>query len=61
VLVAVDAKADASRRLLDLLPWVGGQTMREGKPTAYVCRNFVCGRPTTDPKALGEQLRGARG
>jgi len=61
VLVAVDAKADASRRLLDLLPWVGGQTMREGKPTAYVCRNFVCERPTTDPKALGEQLRGVRG
>ncbi len=60
VLVAVDAKADASRRLLDLLPWVGGQTMREGKPTAYVCRNFVCEQPTTDPKAFGEQLRGVR-
>jgi uncharacterized protein YyaL (SSP411 family) len=28
----------------------------DGKPTAYVCRNFVCDLPVTDPDALREKL-----
>ena len=28
----------------------------EGRPTAYVCRGFVCDRPTTDPAELTAQL-----
>jgi uncharacterized protein YyaL (SSP411 family) len=28
----------------------------EGKPAAYVCENFTCKAPVTDPKALGELL-----
>ena len=28
----------------------------EGKATAYVCRNFICERPTTEPAELGRQL-----
>jgi uncharacterized protein YyaL (SSP411 family) len=28
-----------------------------GKPAAYVCENFTCQAPVTDPKALGELLR----
>ena len=27
-----------------------------GRPTAYVCRQFVCERPTTDPGRLATQL-----
>ena len=27
-----------------------------GEPTAYVCRGFVCDRPTTDPETLAGQL-----
>ncbi|MEP6780185.1 MAG: thioredoxin domain-containing protein [Gemmatimonadaceae bacterium] len=27
-----------------------------GVPTAYVCRNFICDRPTNDPVELGRQL-----
>lgn len=27
-----------------------------GLPAAYVCRHFVCARPTTDPVELAEQL-----
>ncbi|MEP6765753.1 MAG: thioredoxin domain-containing protein [Gemmatimonadaceae bacterium] len=27
-----------------------------GKATAYVCRNFICDRPTGDPTELGKQL-----
>jgi uncharacterized protein YyaL (SSP411 family) len=35
----------------------------DDRPTAYVCRQFVCERPLTDPLALAELLRpvGARG
>ena len=32
---------------------------RDGRPTAYVCRGFVCDEPTTDPARLGEQLEAA--
>ena len=28
-----------------------------GKPAAYVCENFTCKAPVTDPQALGELLR----
>jgi uncharacterized protein len=27
-----------------------------GKPTAYVCQNFVCQQPVNDPKQLNDQL-----
>ncbi|MGV8976716.1 MAG: thioredoxin domain-containing protein [Cellulomonas sp.] len=30
--------------------------MVEGRPTAYVCRGFVCDRPTTDPDELAALL-----
>ncbi|MBO3089319.1 thioredoxin domain-containing protein [Cellulomonas dongxiuzhuiae] len=29
----------------------------DGRAAAYVCRGFVCDRPTTDPDALTQQLR----
>jgi uncharacterized protein len=29
----------------------------EGKPAAYVCENFTCKAPVTDPKALRELLK----
>ena len=28
----------------------------EGKTAAYVCENFTCKAPVTDPKALGQML-----
>jgi uncharacterized protein YyaL (SSP411 family) len=31
--------------------------MVDGKPTAYVCKGFVCKMPTTDPEALKTQLQ----
>jgi len=29
---------------------------RGGAPTAYLCRNYACDEPVTEPRALGEQL-----
>jgi len=36
---------------------LAGRTLVGGAPAAYVCRNFTCELPVTDPTALSEQLR----
>ncbi|MFE3578579.1 thioredoxin domain-containing protein [Streptomyces vinaceus] len=37
-------------------PLLAGRTLVHDLPTAYVCRRFVCARPTTDPVELADQL-----
>ena len=49
VAVAPDPAASA-------IPLLHDRTRQEGRPTAYVCRNFACRLPVTDPAALREQL-----
>jgi hypothetical protein len=39
------------------VPLLAERTRLDGRPTAYVCRNFACRLPVTDPEALEEQLR----
>ena len=34
------------------IPLLAGRTVVDDKPAAYVCRNFVCERPVTDPAEL---------
>ncbi|MCE7082996.1 thioredoxin domain-containing protein [Streptomyces sp. ST2-7A] len=41
----------------DTAPLLRDRPLREGLATAYVCRNFVCSAPTTDPAELAERLR----
>jgi uncharacterized protein YyaL (SSP411 family) len=38
------------------LPLLDGRGAVEGKATAYVCRNYACELPVTDPGALARQL-----
>ena len=38
-------------------PLLEGREMTGGQPTAYVCQNYVCQLPVTDPQALEEQLK----
>jgi uncharacterized protein YyaL (SSP411 family) len=38
------------------LPWIGSMTARDGRPTAYVCRDFSCQAPTTSADELAAQL-----
>ncbi|HMH54554.1 MAG TPA: thioredoxin domain-containing protein [Candidatus Acidoferrum sp.] len=42
------------------LPLLEGRAPVDGKATAFVCRNYACELPVTDPAALAEQLDGAR-
>ncbi|MFF0159031.1 thioredoxin domain-containing protein [Streptomyces sp. NPDC005263] len=39
-------------------PLLADRPLRDGEPTAYVCRNFTCDAPTTDPDRLSTQLSG---
>ena len=38
------------------MPLLADRAILGGRPTAYVCRNFACRLPVTDPDALREQL-----
>jgi uncharacterized protein YyaL (SSP411 family) len=40
------------------LPLLQGREMVEGKPTVYVCRDYACKAPVTDPAKLAAELRG---
>lgn len=39
-----------------MLPLLAGRTLVDGKPAAYVCTNYACKLPVTDPAALAAQL-----
>ncbi|MEU1592995.1 thioredoxin domain-containing protein [Streptomyces sp. NPDC005708] len=41
----------------DELPLLADRILVNGDPTAYVCRNFTCDAPTTDPRQLRRALR----
>ena len=49
VVRVVPAHRDA---LAELLPWTSSMTMRDGQPTAYLCRHFACDAPVTSADAL---------
>jgi hypothetical protein len=40
---------------------IRAMSMVQGKSAAYVCENFTCKAPLTDPKALDELLSLGRG
>jgi uncharacterized protein YyaL (SSP411 family) len=38
------------------IPLLRDRPLRDGRPTAYVCRGFACQAPVTEPRALAAQL-----
>jgi len=40
------------------MPLLTDRPAVDGRPTAYLCRRFVCQAPVTDPQALARQLAG---
>jgi len=38
------------------LPLLQGKTLVDGKPAFYLCRNFTCEKPLTDPEAVAAAL-----
>jgi uncharacterized protein len=55
---ALLVRADPARQadLARLLPWIASMSMRDGRATAYVCRDFACQAPVSDSAALANQL-----
>jgi uncharacterized protein YyaL (SSP411 family) len=58
--VFVPVNASTRGALADLLPWIAAMQTREGRATAYVCRDFACQQPTTSPEELRAQLSNLR-
>jgi uncharacterized protein len=50
------APGDPQQALARSLPWVEAMSMRDGRATAYICRDFACREPVTDRESLGAQL-----
>ncbi|WP_328357970.1 thioredoxin domain-containing protein [Streptomyces sp. NBC_00445] len=42
----------------DELPLLAGRPLVQDEPAAYICRNFTCDAPTTDPERLRSALNG---
>jgi uncharacterized protein YyaL (SSP411 family) len=57
VVLLVDG-AKQQERVSTFLPFVGSLAIVGGNPTAYVCENYACKLPTTDPVQLGKLLEG---
>ena len=59
ILLLADATARAE--LGPTLPSLNAMTPRNGRPTAYVCRQFSCEQPVDEPAALRELLGDSAG
>ena len=57
VLVLVDG-ADGQAEMARLVPQLADLTRRNGRATIYVCENYACQLPTTDPLVAGRLLDG---
>jgi uncharacterized protein YyaL (SSP411 family) len=55
VLVPVEP-GSTQAQLARMLPFIRAMSMRDGRPTAYVCHDFACGEPATDAAGLAERL-----
>ena len=57
VVVGLDPQQDSSVSSAAGIPLLEERGMVDGKPTAYVCQNYACQLPVTDPDSLAVQLK----
>ena len=57
--VVLRAPGEGEAPVADLAPFAAAQTARDGRATAYVCENYACQAPTTDPDAARSSLAAA--
>jgi uncharacterized protein YyaL (SSP411 family) len=48
---------DRQRALAAVMPFIGAMQLKEGRATAFVCRDFACRQPVTTVEALAAELR----
>ncbi|MEA3337409.1 MAG: thioredoxin domain-containing protein [Chloroflexota bacterium] len=56
VVVVLAPTEQAAAEWAETVPLLADRVQIGGKPTAYVCENFACQLPVTDPDALARQL-----
>ncbi|MCZ6689035.1 MAG: thioredoxin domain-containing protein [Planctomycetota bacterium] len=54
--IALVPTGEGAASLLTLMPMLKDRGMLGGKATAYVCENYACKLPTSDPAELAKQL-----
>ncbi len=50
-------KAPGDQNLEKLVPFAADMHLVDDKPAVYICRNFTCEQPVTDPDVAAENLR----
>ena len=56
VVALLDPAWPDAARIAERVPLLTGKQPLQGNPTAFVCRDYACQSPTTDPAALRAQL-----
>ena len=49
--------AQGQKQLSQWLPFVAGVARKQGRATAYICENYVCKLPTSDPQVVARLLK----
>ena len=60
-LILVQVEPGEGSQVSQLMPWINPMTVNVGHAVAYVCRDFVCQRPVTDPEEFDQQLATLKG
>ena len=56
VVALLDPAWPSAAEIAARVPLLADKKMVNGKPAAYVCRNYACQQPATEPEALADQL-----